>query len=298
MADIKLLKNKFLSVASTGAYSKFGPAELHDYFEELDGFLLVNSDSLDSIELFDLLEFQFYLSILTNHDIKAKTLLERISDQFDANKSQRIKLMHSIYFEAIGKQKEAIDLLTQNPDELRLSRRLTTFSRNTNGKGNAEYINNLNYYLNLQPSDLMTWAELGDEYHKIGHYDKAIFCFKEILLQEPNAYIMFFKVGLNYYYQFLQEQTTKSDKKEQKIELMKLLKNARDNFLRAIEIYDGHSKSWVGVRIICTHKFNDKLKSISSKEANTYLKENEKLIPICLKITKANDGELDEALKL
>ncbi|KAK6456993.1 uncharacterized protein RJT20DRAFT_127107 [Scheffersomyces xylosifermentans] len=281
MSDITLLKNKLLLVASSGAFANFSPEQVKEYNDELEHFLLVSTDSLDSIELFNLYELEFYLALISKNDIKAKSVLDRLLDQFGSNKkSQRIKLLQSLFLEATGERDQATKLLEKNPDEMLLSRRLTTFSRNNDDeKDNEDYIYNLIFYLDLQPSDLVTWAELGDEYSKIGHYDKAIFSFKEILLQDPYAYPVFYKVALNYYYNFLQEEKNlKTERKDKLVELSELLINARDNALRCIEICDVYAKSWLLIYIISTHKFNEKLSKLDSvKEIKDYLVTNERL---------------------
>ncbi|ABN66829.2 predicted protein [Scheffersomyces stipitis CBS 6054] len=278
MSDVLLAKNRLLVISSSGAFANFNPLQLQGVYDELDTFLTGHGDSLDSIELFTLYELQFYLSVMTNHDIKAKSILDRLLDQFGSNKkSQRIKLLQSIYLEAVGEKAAATKLLEQNMDETLLSRRLVTFTRNNeNEADNEEYISTLNFYLNLSPSDLVAWAELAHEYTRSGHYDKAVFCYKEILLQEPHAYPIFYQVGLNYYYQFLQEERNlKTDKKDKIVEMTQLLSYSRDNFLRSIEICDVYSLSWVGLYALTGLKFNDKLAKV--KEVSGYLAKNDKL---------------------
>lgn len=288
-SDPVLVKKKLLQIASTGKYATFTPEQLHTHYEELQDFLILNQDSLlDSIELFNLYELQFYLSILTLHDIEAKNVLDKICDQFDfkdSNKnkgrSQRIKILQSVYVELKGEIETASKLLSEDPDELRLLRRLTTLSRHD--KNPTKYINNLIYYLNLQPSDLIAWAELSEQYQKLGNYDKSIYCLKEVVLQNPLAYPIFYKIGLLYYYLFLQnEGNLKTDKKDKLFELMKILINSRDNYLYSLEINDKYEKNWVGLKTIVSLPFNDKLKKISesSKEIKDYLNYNEKLKPI------------------
>ncbi|EGW31055.1 uncharacterized protein SPAPADRAFT_56971 [Spathaspora passalidarum NRRL Y-27907] len=262
MPDTALLKKKLLHIAATGSVSQFTPEQLHSHYQELNQFLALHKDTLDSIELFNLYELEFYSCILTNHDIEAKAVIDLLLDQFQSNsKSQRIKLLQSIYYEAIGDGKQATQLLTQDPDELSLSRRLVTFSRSD---GSDKYIKNLCYYLDLQPSDLSAWAELGNEYKKIGKYQDAIYCLKEILLHEPLAYPVFYKVGLYHYYLFLQEL---AKPKTRLHDLIQLLTQARDNFLVSVEINDKYDKSWVGLYILANHEFNqdDKFKKKTEK---------------------------------
>ena len=83
-------------------------------------------------------------------------LISRIATRI--RRSQRIKILQSVYAELKGEIETASKLLSEDPDELRLLRRLTTLSRHD--KNPTKYINNLIYYLNLQPSDLIAWAEL------------------------------------------------------------------------------------------------------------------------------------------
>lgn len=267
MSDATLLKKKLLLVASTGKFSTFTPHQLQKYKDELNIFLALGP-AVTSIELYQLFELQFYLSILTNDDSAAERALARILDKFELNKkSQRIKLLQSIYYEATGDVAKAKELLGANADEIKLSKRLVTFSRN--GDDNTAYINNLVFYLGLQPGDLSTWAELGDEYFKIGHYDEAIFSYKEILLQEPLAYHWFYKIGLCHYYRYLQVLKQSTTKKEV---ILDCLTQSRNNYLRCIELYENHDKSWLGINILTKIPLNDKL-----SEAKAYISQNERL---------------------
>lgn len=270
-----LVKKKLLSVASTGRYVDFLPAELEKYYVELGSFLDISGSSVDPDELLTLYEMQFYLALMTQHDVDAKTFLDRIIDQFGDKNSQRVLLLKSVYVEAQGDTKGAAELLGQDPDQTRLSRRLVTFSRK---QGESEsYITNLIYFLNIQPADLTTWGELGDEYAKIGHYDKAIHCYKEILLQEPYAYNMFYKVGLMYYYRFVQESKVKMEKKDRIMQVWAILAEARNNLLRCIELCGTHPKAWAAIAHITDREFNKFLDKFPTPQTKAYLAENLKL---------------------
>lgn len=296
--SLDLVKNKLLAVAASGVYLNFTPARLQENHDVLTQFLEVNSGSIDTVELFNLYELQFYLSLMTNHDVEAKAYLDRLIDQFGSAKSQRIKLLQSIYLEAMGDNLSAMKILGQSADEVRLSRRLVTFSRKPNN--NEDYIASLNYYLDLQPSDLITWAELAEEYKKIGHYEKGIHCLQEILLQEPFAYNIFYEVGLYYYYSFLQDYGNKApEKKDKLLELMATLANSRNNYLRSIEMCDSYKKSWVGIYLIIESKFNDLLqtKLKDNKYVVAYLDENSSLKSLAKrKIIELNNLKDDEEL--
>ncbi|CAI5759878.1 unnamed protein product [Candida verbasci] len=265
-----LLKKKLLLIASSGQFAKFTSQQLLDTYSELNQFLLSYTSKLDSIELFNLYELNFYLAILTKNESDAKLTLDRLTDQFGTN-SQRIKILQSIYQESIGNLKAAGDYLTENPDELQLSRRLTTLSRD------GKYISNLIYYINLQPGDLIAWSELSSEYAKIGDYKKAIFCLKEIILVDKVAYPIHYKIGLYYYYIYLQEKETTRLKKEKLIELVTELKHARDYFLYCIEINEGYGKAWVGLNQILNLDIHNKAKEVNDKDIKKITEDNERI---------------------
>lgn len=164
-----LVKVKLLKIAKSGAFATFSPQQLDECRSQI---LSLATDKLTNSEIYSILELQFYISLLTNHDVEAKAALDRLLDQFAVEKSQKLKILRSLYLEAIGEDERAIKILTQDPDELDLSRRLTTFSRKkkevSENLDGMSYISNLIFYLDLNPSDIKTWAELAGEYSKRG----------------------------------------------------------------------------------------------------------------------------------
>ncbi|CAH2355151.1 ER membrane protein complex subunit 2 [[Candida] railenensis] len=274
-----LLKTKLLKIAKSGVFQDFTPQQLSETREEI---LSLGTDGLTTVEVYTLLELQFYISLLTNHDVEAKACLDRLVDQFDTEKSQRIKLLQSLYLEAVaGDEKKATDILCRDPDEMNLSRRLTSFSRKR-ANGSESFINNLIFYLDLNPSDLKSWGELGSQYSKVGNYEKSVYCYKEILLREPFAYNIFYLVGLEYYHWFLQADLNNNnkDKKDKVLEAVELLSQARNHFLRSIEISESYKKGWEGVYAVSNVKeFNDRIggKWGQVKEVKKFLADGDKL---------------------
>ncbi|KAM9910066.1 hypothetical protein OXX69_004839 [Metschnikowia pulcherrima] len=284
MSDLE--KQRYLDILSTGVFADFGPAQLDSLHAEVGQFIKTHSESLTATTLFSIYELQFYLSLLTNHDVEAKSYLDRFNDQFAGKKSQKIMVLRSMYYEATGDMKAAINALGQDPNELRASRRLATFSRTkSDGSYNApEYIKSLNYYLDLQPADVVAWAELGDVYSSVGHYDKAVFCFKEILLHQPTAHNVFYKAGLNLYLQHLQLLASNSDKKDALLEIVGVLEHARDCFLRSVELNEYYTQSWLGVYVSATSPVLDKLAKnrglMALKRVNQFFTESTKLAKV------------------
>lgn len=292
-----LTKQRYSAILTSGVFANFPPEKLTVLHREVGAYLTNHGDRLGLADKFVLYELQFYLSLLTNHDIEAKSYLDRINDQFAGKSSQKVMILRLMYYEACGDMKAAVNALGDSPDELRASRRLATFSRTKqDGSLNLpEYIKNLNYYLNLQPSDTLTWAELAEVYHQIGHYDKAVFCFKEVLLHEPYAYNIFYRVGLNLYYQFLQEYSDRIDKKDKLLAAMDLLEHARDVFLRSVEISETYVKSWVGVYVVSG---NSLLEKLSSNKALTGLKKVAQFVEETTKLRELSKKRVMDLEKL
>lgn len=277
-------KCRYQKLLSTGLFVKFSFEQLDCLHDEVRTYLRTTPEPLDAVELFDICELQFHLLLLTNRDVEAKLLLDRFNSQFAQKKSQKLAVLHLMYYEALGDNDRAHAVLSDDPDELRSSRRLMTLSRRSkDGElDTPEYIKSLNFYLSLQASDTLAWAELADVYHSIGEYDKAVYCYKEVLLQKPMAYNIFYKAGLSLYYQHLAiVGGGKMSRKEMILKGMKVLEHSRDCFLRSVEISESYTKGWVGAYIVASTDFVDTLRANKSSSGvaavDRFLVETEKI---------------------
>lgn len=290
------LFQKYSEILLTGSYAKFSPEKLHNLHKELGLMLPKAQESLEPSELFDLYELYFHVSLLTNHDVNAKLMLDRFNDEFSGQRSQKYLILKSMYYEATGEDKKAVDALGQSKDELRASRRLATFSRyKADGSENIpEYIRSLVFYLNIQPSDTITWAELADQYAKIGDYEEAVFCLKEVLLHEPLAYNIFYKAGLYQYYYFLQQDKAKSEKDKDLASLYPIYQGARDLFLRAVEISASYTKAWVGLATMGESDLLDRLEKNKKTSADTKIQTFVKETIQVRELAKARVRELEK----
>lgn len=273
------LFQKYSQILHTGAYANFTPEQLKELHHDVAKYMPRAQETLEAADLFDIYELFFHVSLLTNHDVNAKSILDRLYDEFAGKKSQKYQILKSMYYEATGKDKEAVDALGASQDELRALRRLATFARyKADGSENIpEYIKSLVFFLNIHPSDITTWAELADQYAKVGNYEEAVFCTKEVLLQEPTAYNIFYKAGLYQYYHFLQQDKAKSEKEKDLQALLPIIQGARDSFLRAIELSDTYLKAWVGVIAVGDSDFIARLQNNKKLNADskilTFVKE-------------------------
>lgn len=247
------MPDTYLSILSLGVFATYSPDQLDRLHSSLTPLLEQN---LPLPVLFDLRCLHFYVLLLSNRDNEARAGLDRIHDQFGAAKSQRISILRLMLAEATGDRKGAITALGTKKDELRTSRRLATLARRRADGSDTlpDYLRALNHYLDLQPADTLAWAELGHQYHGAGHYDKAVFCFQEVLMAQPLAYNVLCDVGTSHYYHVLQQQQTKqARKKEELLAHMERLRSARDAFLRAAELSATYTRAWVGVLVVTAY---------------------------------------------
>lgn len=276
-------KQRFLNLLSTGIFANLSPERLENLYHDVRLFMLSSASTLDTADLYDMYELQFYLLLLSNRDVEAKLFLDRINDLLAGKKSQKLAVLQSMYWEAVADDDTALRCLRDDPNELRASRRLMALSRRNKDREETipTYIKSLNFYLKLQACDTLVWAELGDTYRSIGEYEKAVHCYKEVLLQEPAAYNMFYKAGLSLYYQLLKLMAGKASRKELMLLGMQTLEHSRDCFLRAVEISESYTKGWVGAYIVSGSDFLVKLREDKASSGvaavERFLMETEKI---------------------
>lgn len=244
---MNLAKQRYVDIFTSGIFSQFGPERLEQLHGEVSLFLKQHQDSLDASTLYTIFELQFFLLLLTTRDVEAKLYLNRFQDQFGAA-LQKFLLYLLMFHEAQGDMDAAEAYLGSDPDQLRLLRRLATFSYSLTAAGSQKsrwpaYIRSLTLYLDLQPADVLAWAELGDLYLAAGHYDKAHFCWKEVLLHEPHAYNAWCSAGAAAYKKHLQGGLARKDV----LDSAAWLQKARDSYLRLVDICPHYTRGWLGV---------------------------------------------------
>lgn len=78
--------------------------------------------------------------------------------------------------------------MTTNPADSQTLKRLIALERDA-GKAN-DAINLLNKYLENNQQDMEAWFELTDIYLARQNYEKAQFCYEELLTNQPNNYLI------------------------------------------------------------------------------------------------------------
>lgn len=115
--------------------------------------------------------------------------------------SIRVKRLIAMTKEAEGKYTEALEmygaLLTQNPANILVMKRKVCVYK-AKGDQNS-VITELNAILKLFPSEASSWLELGEIYLSMCSFDKAVHCFEELVLLDPNSFAHQLKLAEAYY---------------------------------------------------------------------------------------------------
>lgn len=246
------VEEKLLSIHRLGLYATFNPEQISSTYLLLVNYLRNNINKIESIKYYDLLELQFYLSLLSNKDSEAKTCLDRIIDKFGDQDSQRTAVLKATFLESTIDNKNAIDYLNKrNSNELTCLKKRVALSKKITST--PDYIKALNGYLNLSPLDTEVWLELSDIYYEIGHFEKSIFALQDILLIIPFAYNIFAKIGNIEFAIFKRDGDVDS------------LVSSLKHFLRSVELSSNFIRGWSGIYLI-SKEFNQldskKLKNV------------------------------------
>ncbi|ODQ80505.1 hypothetical protein BABINDRAFT_160779 [Babjeviella inositovora NRRL Y-12698] len=266
MTSITEIKDKLLRIHRSGKYATLSPANLLQTHTQLTSILTLHQTLLSAVELYDLYELQFYVSLMMSEDAIALKYMNLIIDRFGNNNSQRITILKTVYLNATeGAQSASYyvrEKLKENQDQLRIMR--TNIGLLKQQKEPTEYIEALVSFLDRQPLDAQCWYELSEQYCQLGNYDKALHCLKEVLMLQPYAYNVMYKVGevsLASLKQAAASATFQTPKTLDKV--YGVAKDGRSNFLRSIELCDNYAKAWIGLYVMTLdgYSLNEKLSS-------------------------------------
>jgi len=62
-----------------------------------------------------------------------------------------------------------------------------------------DYVNELNNYIDTNPLDKEAWLELADVYMEYLNYEKALYCYEEVLILDPESLNNMMRIGELYY---------------------------------------------------------------------------------------------------
>lgn len=259
------LKQKLLQIQQLGTFATFTPEQTFNAYAQLKRFLTIHTQDLSNSEYYNLIELDFHLSLLQCKDEEAKVCLDRLIDKFGEIDSSRIAVLKATYLQATKSNATAVEYLgLRNPNEVNSLKKRVALTKLT--ADSREYIKALNGVLDLSPCDVETWSELGDEYHNVGHLDKAIYAYEEVLLIQPFNYFALAKLGELYHALYLQGKEKNKDDLTKSVEY----------FGRSVELVANFVRGWSGVYFTTKKHSNfNELHELSKKRLNEIIQNEQ-----------------------
>ncbi|KAK9465593.1 hypothetical protein V1512DRAFT_265441 [Lipomyces arxii] len=261
----EILKNAYRS----STYLTMSSAELEGLFEISHKFVSssIAQRSVSPVDLYDLIELEFYLGVLTGHDTAARAALTTLVDRFGMS-SARVAVLRGVFIEVSEGPVKALEYLSTRPDyELAATKRRLAILKST-GEKNA-FVKELLVLVETFPSDGESWAELAAAYVESGMYAQAVFALHEVLLLFPLAYNVNAIIGETLYE--FGNSLNGSQAVEKYIESVKY-------FSRSVELCEDYVRGWIGILNV-SKKINgekyQKLNEIAKSELTRIVKEKE-----------------------
>lgn len=153
--------------------------------------LLETHESNLGDEKWDVTEQLFYACIDIGNNDLAENYLQRLSEQFPDSK--RVSRLAGILQEADGEVTAAEELYRENiradPADAASTKRIIALYK-SQGKTN-EAVKELNRYLEVFQCDVESWFELAEIYLAELEYEKAAYCFEELILLSPANFLIY-----------------------------------------------------------------------------------------------------------
>ncbi|EPX75134.1 TPR repeat protein Oca3/ER membrane protein complex Ecm2 [Schizosaccharomyces octosporus yFS286] len=248
------------------------PQRILKIFEEQE-----SAAKLDKYEdlLWDVYQKVFVAALIVKEDTLAKKCWNRLNDRF--NKSPRVDGLYGMYLEATSTFEDALSYYNQkifeDPTNTIIHKRKLSLLRSV-GK-TKECMNGLIEYVDTFYTDIEAWAELADLYFSVEAYQKAAFCYEEMLLLQPYEPRIFAKLADAHFVMG----------KSNNIHLWISLKH----YCRAVEISEAYFHAWYGIQQCC---------EAINKISKTELKRIQSRAPEATLNILADPAKVEELLEL
>lgn len=269
MIKMGLVRERLLTIATTKLYTQLEPAELQSLQLELKLYLDSGDPSLSQSACLTLMEMLFYLDVFLNLDVEAEVIYKRFRDRFGED-APSLYVMKSTLIQINEGDQAAVDYIeklikdllefdTDTLSYLLLQKRLISIKgRAHDGQWVLKEVCNLIEKFPLDP-ELYWYA--GELYAEFGQFDRAAFCYEEVLLIMPFNYVAFGQLAESLYY--------KAIKSEKSGKSRDTLQKSLENALRSVELSENYLKGWSFVATVAD-KLNDKkeLKKLAFRKIN------------------------------
>jgi ER membrane protein complex subunit 2 len=287
MATVQSL-NDLLESANRFDCHNLNPREVKLLYEASKSYLF-SSGSLKEDELYTLLEQHFYLAIVTGKDNEAKLTLQKIIDRFTEEPS-KVAVLKSQYLEVTEGHAASQQYLSSRPaNDFGAFKRKTVLLKQNDEFG--KFVEELNRYLEICPTDSETWSELGEAYFHLKMYPQAVHAYQEVLVLVPLAYNAFARVG-----ELLHVNATVATNVGEQLHG---LKDSIKHFLRSVELCPSYVRGWAGTYVVTGKLLNwPKLDNDDKIQYEKILELSKKKLVQLVKDNKSSPADLEAAKKL
>lgn len=244
---------------STQLYTQFDTEELQELHDELKLYMKSGDPDLSQSAYLLLMEMLFYVNVYLNRDIDAEVIYNTLRDRFGEN-SPKLYVMKATLLQINENDQAAIEFIetltketleydTDSVSYALLQKKLLSITARSHNK--EWLLRQLISLVEKFPLDAEIWWFAGKIYFELGQFERAAFCYEEVICIMPFNYVAFGQLAETLYYKAL-----RVDKSQAKIRgtLQKSLNNA----LRSVELSEFYLKGWSFVAIISAKLDNKK----------------------------------------
>lgn len=242
---MEVLRGKFLAIMASRAYTQFEPEELRELYDGCKRYMKSEDPGLTQADYLSLMEMLFYVGVYLCDDVECQVLYNTFRDRFGED-SPRLYAMKATllqinegdaaaiaFIQSLTEQSLEID--TDSMSYVLLQKKLLSMQRRDHDK--EWLIRQLLLLIEKFPIDPELWTVAGQTYFELGQFDRAAYCFEEVICVTPFNYPAFGKLAEILYYKAL-----RVDKSAAKAKVT--LQQALNNALRSVELSESYLKGW------------------------------------------------------
>ncbi|QLL31537.1 hypothetical protein HG536_0B04010 [Torulaspora globosa] len=242
---------RLLTIASTKLYTELDAGELHDLHDELVAYTSSLGSGVSESAQLTLLEMLFYVKVYLSKDVDAQVIYNTLRDRFGEHSPSLYVMKATLLQINEGDQvaidyiekliKESLEYDTDAVSYLLLQKKLLSIKASSHDK---EWL--LKQVLSLIekfPLDPELYWFAAKIYTELGQFDRAAYCYEEVLCIMPFNYVAFGQLAESLYYKALKNEKLSTRRRDG-------LQKALENALRSVELSENYLKGWSFVAMI------------------------------------------------
>lgn len=240
---------RLLTIASTKLYTKLDAGDLHDLHDELVGYSGFAPGVSESAQL-TLMEMLFYVKVYLSKDVDAEVIYNTFRDRFGEN-SPNLYVMKATLLQINEGSQAAIDYVekmlksleydTDAVSYLVLQKKLLSIKGSSHDR--EWLLKQVVSLIEKFPLDPELYWFAAKIYTELGHFDRAAYCYEEVLCIMPFNYVAFGQLAESLYYKALKNEKSSTRRRDG-------LQKALENALRSVELSENYLKGWSFVAMI------------------------------------------------